>query len=358
MSHSETPVSRRKFNGLAGLVGAGAFGATLSPWAAKSMDAKSTGLTSQELTVDEMDAYHEAGVMAFPAETKVMGNQPLEHTMDGDVKVFELTCDVVPDWEFDVDKTVEAWCYNGMTPGPVIRVTEGDKLRFNVTNNLPESTAIHWHGLVLPNDQDGVPYLTQPPIKPGETFTYEFTAAEGNAGSHMYHSHHNSAKQVTMGLLGAFIIDPKDESKLYENSHGVTQEYIMVLNDGPIGGYSINGKGFPATEPLVAKKGEKILVRYMNEGLMHHPMHLHGMPQLVVAQDGWTLPTPYMCDTPDIAPGQRMDVVIDCTEPGLWAYHCHILSHAESDHGMFGMVTVLIVSDDEGEATPEASPAS
>lgn len=354
MSSKEVSVSRRKFNGLAGLVGAGAFGATLSPWAAREMDAKSTGLTSQELTVDEMDAYHEAGVMAFPAETAVMGNQPFEFTMDGDVKVFDITCDVVKEWEFDVDKFVEAWCYNGMTPGPVIRVTEGDTCRFNVTNNLPESTAIHWHGLIVPNDQDGVPYVTQPPIKPGETFTYEFTVREGNAGSHMYHSHHNAAKQVTMGLLGAFIVEPKDKT----NEPEVDQDYIMILNDGPIGGYSINGKGFPSTEPIVANKGDKIRVRYMNEGLMIHPMHLHGMPQLVIAADGWMLPQPFMCDTVNIAPGQRFDVIIECTEPGLWAYHCHILSHAESDHGMFGMVTVLIVNDTEDEASPEASPAS
>lgn len=340
MSEVDTMVSRRKFNGLAGLVSAGAFGATLSPWAAKSMDAKAVGLTAEELTVDEMDAYHEAGVMAFPAETEGRGNQDMEYTMDGDVKVFEISCDVI-DWEFDVDKRVEGWAYNGVIPGPAIRVTEGDTCRFVVTNNLPESTAIHWHGLIVPNDQDGVPYVTQPPIKPGEVFTYEFQVREGNAGSHMYHSHHNSAKQVTQGLLGAFIVEELEPKP--ERAHDV--EWICVLNDGPIGGYSINGKSFPSTDPIVAKVGQKLLVRYMNEGLMIHPMHLHGMPQLVIAQDGWDLPVPYMCDTVNIAPGQRFDVLVDCTEPGLWAYHCHILSHAESDHGMFGMVTVLIIEE-------------
>lgn len=341
MPNHDTGVSRRKFAGLAGLASAGAFGAALSPWAAREMDARATGLTSQDLTVDEMDAYHEAGVKAFPAETAVMGNQPLEPTMDGDVKVFDITCDVIKDWEFDVGKTVEAWGYNNMVPGPEIRVTEGDTVRVNVTNNLPESTAIHWHGLYVPNNQDGVPYVTQPPIKPGETYTYEFTVQEGNAGSHMYHSHHNSAKQVTLGQLGAFIVEPKDPS----TRPAFDREYTMILNDGPIGGYSINGKGFPATEPLVAKKGERIMVRYMNEGLMIHPMHLHGMKQIVIAQDGWLLPQPYNCDTLNIAPGQRFEVLIDCTEVGLWAFHCHILSHAESDHGMFGMVTVLIVEE-------------
>lgn len=333
-------VSRRKFNGLAGLVGAGAFGAALSPWAAKEMDLKASGLTGQELSVDEMDAYHEAGVKAFPAETEGLGNQDLEFTMDGDVKVFEISCDVI-DWEFDVDKTVEAWSYNGVVPGPAIRVVEGDKVRVNVTNNLPESTAVHWHGLIVPNNMDGVPYVTQPPIKPGETFTYEFTIQEGNAGSHMYHSHHNSAKQVTMGLLGAFIVEEATPDPVRE--HDV--EWICVLNDGPIGGYSINGKSFPATQPVVANVGDRLLVRYMNEGLMIHPMHLHGMPQTIIAQDGWMLPTPYKCDTINIAPGQRFDAIVECKDPGLWAFHCHILSHAESDHGMFGMVTVLIINE-------------
>jgi manganese oxidase len=341
MSNQQSGVSRRRFAGLAGLASAGAFGGALTPWAAREMDARAMGLTSQSMTADEMDAFHEAGVSAFPAETKGKGNQPLEFEMDGDVKVFRLTCDIVPDWEFDVGKTVEAWTYNGVVPGPEIRVTEGDRVRVHVKNNLNESTAVHWHGLIVPNDQDGVPFVTQPPIKPGEEYTYEFTALEGNAGTHMYHSHNNSAKQVTMGLLGAFTILPKDPS----TRPAYDKEFLIVLNDGPIGGYSINGKSFPATEPLIAKKGERIMVRYYNEGLMIHPMHLHGMPQLVIAQDGWLLPQPYKCDTLNIAPGQRFEVLIDCTEVGVWAFHCHILSHAEGDHGMFGMVTALSVEE-------------
>ena len=106
---------------------------------------------------------------------------------------------------------VKAWAYNEQVPGPQIRVREGDRVRIMLTNKLPESTAIHFHGLELPNDQDGVPFITQPPIKPGETFTYEFTVP--NAGSHMYHSHHNADEQVSKGLLGAFIVEPKDRSR-------------------------------------------------------------------------------------------------------------------------------------------------
>jgi FtsP/CotA-like multicopper oxidase with cupredoxin domain len=247
----------------------------------------------------------------------------------------------VTNWEFAPGEFVDAWTYNGVVPGPEIRVTEGDKVRFEVTNELPQSTAVHWHGLIVPNNQDGVPFITQPPIKPGETYTYEFQIRDGNAGTHMYHSHHNSAFQVTKGLLGSFIVEPKDPS----SRPAFDREYTIVLNDGPIGGFSLNGKSFPATQPLMAKKGEKVLVRYMNEGLMIHPMHLHGMPMTVTAADGYLLPQPYMCDTLNIAPGQRFETIIDATEPGTWAFHCHILSHAESEHGMFGMVTALIVEE-------------
>ena len=360
MTDSKHGVSRRSVAGVLGLMGVSAVGAAVAPGrgqfaaepaaAAASSDHVHDGTAEaatplkaeDELTVDEMDAMHEAGVKAFPAKTAGLGGQPMEFTMDGDVKVFDILCSVVA-WEVTPETFVEAWTYNGVTPGPEIRVTEGDKVRFNVTNELPESTAVHWHGLIVPNNMDGVPFITQPPIKPGETFVYEFQIREGNAGSHMYHSHHNAADQVTKGLLGAFIVEPKDPS----TRPAFDREYTMVLNDGPIGGFSINGKGFPATQPVVAKKGEKILVRYMNEGLMIHPMHLHGMPQQVIAHDGWLLPQPYMCDTVNIAPGQRFDVLIDATEPGVWAYHCHILNHAESKHGMFGMVTALIVEDDE-----------
>jgi FtsP/CotA-like multicopper oxidase with cupredoxin domain len=105
----------------------------------------------------------------------------------------------------------------------------------------------------------------------------------------------------------------------------------------------LNGKGFPATEPVVAKLGQTLRVRFMNEGMMIHPMHLHGMHMTAFAKDGWPLPAPFRCDTLNIAPGERWDVLVKCTNPGTWAFHCHILPHAESENGMFGMVTALIV---------------
>jgi FtsP/CotA-like multicopper oxidase with cupredoxin domain len=142
---------------------------------------------------------------------------------------------------------------------------------------------------------------------------------------------------VTKGLFAAFIIEPKEEK------YPVDGEYVFSLNDTGVG-LTINGKSFPYTQPLSAKLGQKLRVRYMNEGLLIHPMHLHGIPQLVIAKDGYELSSPYMVDTLTVAPGERYDVIIDCDEPGVWAFHCHILTHAESAKGMFGMVTVLIVS--------------
>jgi FtsP/CotA-like multicopper oxidase with cupredoxin domain len=220
-------------------------------------------------------------------------------------------------------------------PGPTIRVTEGDRVRVLLKNELPESTSIHFHGLVTPNAMDGVPFITQPPVRPGQTFTYEFVARP--VGTHMYHSHHGP-DQITKGLLGAFIVGPRDRSK----EPRVAADVVMIVNDGPLG-YTLNGKSFPATQPIVVKLGQRIRIRYMNEGQIIHPMHLHGLPGRVIAKDGYPLAQPYTADTVNVAPGERYDVLIAANEPGVWALHCHILSHAESAEGMHGMVTAVIV---------------
>ena len=304
----------------------GATGGTMA-----AAPAPSTAATA----ADRMDEMHEKGVKAFPAKTAGNGNVLMEPRMDGRVKVYEMTARKIQ-WEVEPGRSVEAWAYNDQIPGPQIRVREGDRVRMIVKNELPESTAVHFHGLEVPNDQDGVPYITQPPIKPGQSYTYEFTVP--NAGSHMYHSHHNAAKQVALGLLGAFIVEPRNRAK--EPKADI--DYVMIINDG-MHGYTLNGKGFPATEPIVAKLGQTVRIRFMNEGMMIHPMHLHGMHMTVIAKDGWDQPAPWKCDTLNVAPGERWDVLVKCNNPGVWAFHCHILPHAESEHGMFGMVTALIV---------------
>ena len=318
--------------------------AVVSPTIPKATDSDHSGgsmaanplVQKSGSAAEDMDRMHEAGIKAFPAKTAGKGNQLLEPRVENGVKIYDITCKVVK-WETEPGKLVEAWTYNGMLPGPQIRVREGDHVRMIVKNELPESTAVHFHGVELPNAMDGVPYITQPPIKSGQSFTYDFVVP--NSGSHMYHSHHNSTKQVGLGLLGAFIVEPKVKTS-HDNAD---VDYVLILNDG-MHGYTFNGKSFPATEPIVCKLGQTVRIRYMNEGMMIHPMHLHGIHQLVIAKDGWPLPAPFRCDTLNIAPGERWDVLIKANNPGTWAFHCHILPHAESDHGMYGMVTALVVN--------------
>jgi FtsP/CotA-like multicopper oxidase with cupredoxin domain len=272
---------------------------------------------------------------------------PLAPTLDGDVKVFELTVDEM-EWRIDEKMApVQALGYNAQWPGPTIRVTEGDTVRVIFKNNLRETTGIHFHGVDFDNFfMDGVPFVTQKPIPPGETFTYEFVAKP--AGSMMYHSHHNATDQVGRGLLGAFVIDPRDDPdpvKAYEKRYGYAydREYIWISND-TLGGFTINGHGFPAVIPVVAAVGETVLVRYMNEGIMMHPWHSHGYTQKIVARDGRPLGAgSFDCDTFAVNPGERIDAIIECDRAGVWAYHCHILPHVEGLDGMFGMVTTLLV---------------
>src|SRR5262245_14271374 len=263
-----------------------------------------------------------------------LGNQPFgEPRRDGDWKVFELTVDKITHRIDALKDPIAALGFNGTWPGPRIDVIEGDKVRAVFTNHLDETTGIHFHGQQLPNNMDGVPHITQDPIQPGDSFAYEFTAR--TTGSHMYHSHHNATDQVGRGLLGAFIVHPKDPAQRVARKYGVSQDIVWISND-TLGGFTINGRGFPATAPIVAKKGEKILVRFMNEGVMTHPWHLHGMPMRVVARDGYDLGSAsFLCDTLGVNPGERWDVVIDCEDPGAWAFHCHILPHAEGSNGMF-----------------------
>ena len=285
------------------------------------------------------------------------GNQPYgDPGADGAVKLFELSVDKIQH-RIDAQKDpIDALGFNGTWPGPRIDVIEGDRIRATFRNNLDESTGIHFHGQQLPNNMDGVPHITQDPIKPGASFAYEFTVR--TVGSHMYHSHHNATDQVGRGLLGAFIVHPRDPAERVDRKYGVTQDIVWISNDS-LGGFTINGRGFPATAPIVARLGEKILIRFMNEGVMMHPWHLHGMPMRVVARDGYDLgAASFRCDTLGVNPGERWDVVIDCTEPGAWAFHCHILPHAEGQDGMFGMVTALVVQDATAAATSARTGAS
>ena len=280
-----------------------------------------------------MEEMEEAAVKAFPAKTEGVGGQILRPRTENGVKIFDLNAQAVR-WEVTPGRFVDAFGYNGQVPGPEMRVRQGDKIRVVFRNQLPESTVVHFHGLTLPNAMDGVPFITQPPVRPGQTFTYAFTVLDG-PGTYMYHSHENSTEQVAKGLLGAFIIEPARATWDVEET--------IVLNDGALG-FTLNGKGFPATAPISVKRGQRVLIRFINEGQMLHPMHLHGFHFTVVATDGHPLAPPYEKDTIVVAPGERYDVRFTADIPGVWALHCHILPHVEGTQGMFGMVTAVIVS--------------
>jgi len=298
-----------------------------------------SGMTSSSsMSQDEMDRAMKASMAPFPAATKGLGAQVLAPTVlpDG-TKQFELTAEAT-DWEVSPGKFVKAKTYNGTVPGPTLKVDPGDKVRIVLHNRLDESTSIHFHGITTPNAMDGTTFVTQDPVLPGADFVYEWTAQSTPAVG-MYHSHHVAFQQVPDGLAGAFLIGQEPLPA------GVTvaQQHVMVLDDSGVIGFALNGKSFPATEPYVASQGEWIEVQYMNEGTAIHPMHLHGMGQLVIAKDGFPLVNPQEEDTVTVAPGERYTVLVHATEPGTWVWHCHILPHAENDNGMFGMVTALIV---------------
>ena len=328
--------------GAGGSAGAGA-GASTSPGHGTMAGASgSPGASGAPIDHDALAAAVVKRFVGGEAATLPEPNPRLQPTIEGNAKVFRLTVDAIQH-RIDAQKPpVAALGFNGVWTGPRLEVVEGDLVRAIFTNNLDESTGIHFHGQAVPNRMDGVPHLTQEPIQPGGRFTYEFRA--GPSGSHMYHSHHNATDQVGRGLLGAFIVQPRDPAQRYDRLYGATQDIVWISND-TLGGFTINGRGFPATYPIAAKLGETIVIRFMNEGIMTHPWHLHGLSMHVVARDGYPLGSAaFRCDTLGVNPGERWDVVIHCDNPGAWAFHCHVLPHAEGRDGMYGMVTALIVA--------------
>lgn len=274
---------------------------------------------------------------AASVATATRGNELLEPRLVDGVKVFDITARVVQ-WEVAPGELVEAYAYNGTVPGPLLRVTEGDRLRLVFKNELPEPTVVHFHGPILPNSQDGVPDVTQPVIQPGETYEYEFTVRP--SGTFMYHTHFNSAIQESKGLYGILQVDPKGFVPTYD------REYFQIISE--MGGFFvINGKAFPSTEPIEAKLGERVRIRLINLGQMSHPFHSHGFATRVVATDGYPVEGPALIkDTVNIGPGERYDLEFVADNPGTWVYHCHILSHVQNkgvEPG--GMISLIKVTE-------------
>jgi manganese oxidase len=280
-----------------------------------------------------------------PEVSGVQGLQELPYTMDGNVKVFELTAEKIR-WETKEGHLVDAMAYNRMIPGPVIRATEGERVRIVVNNEMDEPHTTHWHGLFVPNNMDGVPGISQDPIMPGESFVYEFDA--NPAGTRLYHSHFNAMTQEGSGLYGMFIIEERNPSRQMR----ADREELMILGDGPLG-FIINGKEFPLIEPIQMKMGERVRVRIANLGAMYHPMHLHGGFFDVVAKDGFELAAPRRENTLSVAPGETYDIILHPQFAGTWIWHCHVLSHAtgprdaDGNETAAGMIGVVVVDDGE-----------
>ena len=267
-------------------------------------------------------------------------------------------------WELLPGVSTTAVTFNRTVPGPVLRVTEGDSVEIRVINRLAEPTSIHWHGLHVPNAQDGVAGLTQDAIAPGATYLYRFIAP--HAGTFMYHAHGpNSREQIDRGLYGALVIDPQGTDPLRAD-----REYVLALQGWMIGMewmdamsmeydyFTVNGKSYPATQPIVAAPNELIRLRFINPSQTIHPMHLHGTDMAIVAKDGESLEMPQRVNTVTLNPGETYDVIFRADNPGRWVLHCHDLHHASNDGAEpGGLVLEVRVGLDATPVTPSAAPS-
>ncbi len=265
--------------------------------------------------------------------------------VDG-AKVFHLVAEEVTH-EFAPGLKAKLWGFNGRVHGPTIEAVEGDRVRIYVTNNLPEATSIHWHGIILPSGMDGVSGLNQKSISPGETFKYEYPLIQH--GTHMYHSHFDEMTQMGLGVMGLFVIHPRRPAEPRPD-----RDFAILLSEWDIkpGTYrpdprvfagfntlTFNAKAFPATESLVAKRGDRVRIRLVNLSAMdHHPIHLHGHSFWVAQTDGGVIPPsarwPETTVLVSVGQSQTLDVVAD--NPGDWAFHCHMTHHVMNQMGHAG----------------------
>ena len=261
----------------------------------------------------------------------------------GGVKVYHLIAEPVPNHEFAPGLVANCWGYNGSVHGPTIEAVEGDRVRIYVTNKLPAGTSVHWHGILLPNGMDGVAGLNQKVIQPGETFKYEFTLRQH--GTHMYHSHHDEMTQMALGMMGLFIIHPRNPKVRPD------RDFAFLLNEWKIevgakrpdpnemldfNIFTFNAKAFPGTAPLVAKLGERVRIRLSNLSPMsHHPIHLHGYQFKITETDGGQIPeSAQQVETTALtAVGQTRTFDFVADEPGDWALHCHMTHHVMNQMG-------------------------
>jgi FtsP/CotA-like multicopper oxidase with cupredoxin domain len=318
-------ISRRGFIGsLAGLIAGGLGGVRAYGESPSGVGEYKKATGSKPPTEGKSESF-------LPIETPDLPKLPYE--VQNGVKVFHLIAEVtkrefLPGYAFDV------WGYNGMMPGPSIEVQEGDTVRIVFENRLPELTSIHWHGLEVPIGMDGVPGVTQPPIPPGGKFVYEFTLRQN--GTYFYHSH--MPMQEMMGMIGFFVIHPKRpyQPKVERDFGIILQEWAFLPNN-PIPNsmsmefnwLTMNGKAGPATTPLLVKLGERVRIRFVNLGMDHHPIHLHGHQWVITGTEGGRVPETawYPNNTVLVGVAQARDVEFVADNPGDWLLHCHLPHH-------------------------------
>ncbi len=282
--------------------------------------------------------------------------------VDG-AKVFHLVAQEV-EHEVAPGLKMTGWGYNGTIHGPAIEAVEGDRVRIYVTNELPEGTTVHWHGLILPNGMDGVGGLTQPVIPPGETFRYEFVLRQH--GTFMYHPHHDEMTQMALGMMGFFIIHPRQKPanppdrdfalmlSEWRIDPGASRPDPMEMTDFNV--LTMNAKAFPGTSPLVAKTGDRVRVRLGNLGAMdHHPIHLHGYQFRVVESEGGDIPeTAQVPDVTVLVPvGSARAIEFIADNPGDWAFHCHMSHHVMNQMGHKGLNLVGVNTEGIGSKVRE-----
>lgn len=298
-------------------------------------------------------------LVSYAAAPDARGDQVLEFRLENGVKVFDIEASVIR-WNILGDETVEAYAYNNQVPGPRLALIQGDRVRINFTNRLPESTTVHWHGLILPNEMDGPAEITQPPVPPGGSYIYEFEVVQ--SGTYFYHTHDHADRQQTLGLYGALIIEPRDPAAVPAANYDYTiqlQEWLKrewltypaMLMEGALPNFfTINGKAYPDTDTIKMRVGQTVKLRFVgSNNNFIHPMHVHGGPFQVVARDGETLPEAarFLADTVNVGPGQRYDVIWTAQRPGKWIIHCHIPHHTTNNNveqeGAGGLTMILEV---------------
>lgn len=314
--------SRRNFFQDAMLFGAGIFGVGTRVTSGESTDNKAS--RSRATT-------NSPPKPPVPMLTPDVCDLPFE--MDGATKVFRLKAAPLKQ-EICPFKTIDAWGYNGTSPGPTIQVTQGDRVRIHVENALPESTSMHWHGLEVPIEQDGVPFISQMPIAPGATYTYEFTIHQ--EGTFFYHAH--SAMQEMIGLIGMFIAHPQiPHSPHVDHDFGIVlQEWAVLPNNSvpntasmEFNWLTFNGLSAPSTTPLIARLGSRVRIRFVNLGMDHHPIHLHGNQFVITGSEGGRAPesTWYPTNTVLVGVAQAKVIEFEAKYPGAWMIHCHLPHH-------------------------------